>query len=104
MKLHSSIPNLSIPHKMILRVSEDANLPRKRGSEVLISDIAQGEEIEGFPLVLSRSRSQTAHDVKQLPSELDYVAAGDVLRFDPSGHVTVLYRKNSRFNSMLVTE
>lgn len=40
-----------------------------------------------------------------LPEDLSYLGAGDVIRVLPaSGAVNVLYRRGSRFNSLLVTE
>jgi His-Xaa-Ser system radical SAM maturase HxsC len=43
--------------------------------------------------------------IVELPSSLSYLTNGDIVRVDPrNGHIRVLYRKNSRFNSLLVTQ
>jgi len=49
--------------------------------------------------------SQNANDVWPLPDSLQYLADGDVVRINPRlGEVWVMYRRQSRFNSMLLTE
>lgn len=43
--------------------------------------------------------------VWKIPSSLDHLADGDIVRISPrSGEIWVMYRKHSRFNSLLLTE
>lgn len=56
----------------------------------------------GTALWLSRSAQPGA---VQLPRELDYLAAGDLVRVSPAaGELRVLYRRTSGHNSILLTE
>jgi len=103
MKLQSSIPDIKVPRKMVLRVAESSKRSyENRNNEVLITDEFDEKDAAGFALSLSRKGLNS--QIAQLPADLNYVAEGDVLRFEPSGRVTVLYRKSSPFNAMLVTE
>lgn len=48
---------------------------------------------------------QDANDVWPLPDAVDYLADGDVVRINPRlGELWVMYRRQSPFNSMLLTE
>src|SRR3989442_2072686 len=105
MKLHSRISDLSFPAPTILRVTEDTARPKElRDQEALIISQPLDQLPDSFPLVLARQGVRSIHPVRQLPHELDYLREGDILRFSPSGEVTVLYRKSSPHNSMLITE
>lgn len=45
------------------------------------------------------------HQVHPLPSELSHLSEGDIIRINPRrGELWVMYRRQSRFNSMLLTE
>jgi His-Xaa-Ser system radical SAM maturase HxsC len=103
MKLQSVIRNLKVPQKMILRVAESCGRAiEDRNNEVLIAEELDINDAAGFPLFLLRKSLND--EIAQLPPDLDYVAEGDILRFEPSGQIKVLYRKKSPFNAMLVTE
>lgn len=39
-----------------------------------------------------------------MPIEMNYLAEGDVIRIEPSGHINTLFRKNSSHNTILLTE
>ena len=39
-----------------------------------------------------------------LPKEMNYLAEGDVIRIEPSGHINSLFRKSSTHNTILLTE
>lgn len=102
MRLHSTVPNLRPSRRTILRVTESFDSPQElRHHFALVCDAVDKRDTAGFPVVLTRNADSEG---RKLPAELDYVKDGDILRFDPSGQVTVLYRKNSAFNAMLVTE
>ena len=105
MNLHSSIPGLHLPQKSILRVSETCDRPVDvRLQEVLLVDEGDAHHGHGFGLVLNKSDRVGMRRTMHLPPDFGYVASGDILRFSPHGDVSVLYRKNSPHNSMLVTE
>jgi His-Xaa-Ser system radical SAM maturase HxsC len=63
----------------------------------------------GYGGVIAPDSHQLPHNSLNVPlvhslPQLDYVSDGDVLAIFPSGHVNVLYRRQSRHNSILTTE
>lgn len=66
-------------------------------------------DIEGYAGVVVLPGGQVALSAEQTPifyvtEDLEYLAAGDVVRLLPSGRVSVLYRRASRHNTILATE
>jgi len=105
MKLYSTIPDFKLPQRMILRVTESSDHPLESRKEMALLSDGDGQlDTTGFPIVLTRRLETTKSGIGRLPADLNYITDGDVLRFDQSGQVTVLYRKSSSFNAMLVTE
>lgn len=92
----------------LARVCTNPGLPEAaRGGEVLLVAHAAGPLPAGFRGYLVRTEVDAADrsDVYLLGSEFAYVDDGDVVRVDPGrGAMTVLYRRSSAFNSLLVTE
>ena len=92
--------------RLILRLTTDPHISAEERSKsaFLLSDATeQGEQIEGFPLVISVGKSVPG--AVSLPTEYDYLASGDIIRLVPStGDLRVLYRKNSRHNVLFITE
>src|SRR5438270_10554852 len=93
----------------VARLTEDPALPAaERGFSVLLAPGGQDEALPaGFRAYLLRApRDAGAHcDVFLLGAEHHYLGTGDVVRIDPRrGAVTALFRAQSRFNSLLVTE
>lgn len=91
----------------LARVCTNSDLPAAaRSGELLLHDGA-GPLVEGFRGHLVRAACDPGDhaDVYLLGPEFDYVGAGDVVRVDPArGGLSVLYRRASAYNSMLVTE
>jgi His-Xaa-Ser system radical SAM maturase HxsC len=91
----------------LARVCKNADLPMAaRGRELLLHD-GPGPLVDGFRGHLVRAPCDSGEhaDVYLLGQEFDYVGPGDVVRVDPGrGALTVLYRRASAYNSMLVTE
>lgn len=90
------------------RICERSDLPDPaRSTEILLLTHATRSVPEGFRAVLVRSGdpSGTQHDMYRLGSAFDYLAHGDIVRIEPERRsLTALYRRTSRFNSLLVTE
>lgn len=89
------------------RLCTNPALPRAaRRSEILLLEHA-GELPAGFRGYLLRADADASGlgDVFSIGSEFPFLGQGDIVRVDPQrGALTVLYRRTSAFNSMLVTE
>lgn len=94
-----------------------ANRPSvARQQEVLALKGTIASDVRGFLSVLTCPSWGLGHlqvvdgidhksKVIDLPETLDYLEDGDILRFDPTtGHISVLYRKVSGSNTILLTE
>jgi len=102
MKLHSKITSLSLREPKVLRITENPTRPSHyRASEALVVETVSGPVDKDFALTLSKTDNLF---VPQLPPEISYLQSGDIIRVSTNGEVSVLYRKNSRFNAMLMTE
>jgi His-Xaa-Ser system radical SAM maturase HxsC len=97
--------------RFIALVCTSRDLPHAlRSSRAYVMD--GGSVPEGFALyvVLDRDRAQLtelprASEAVVIPDDYNYLADGDIIRITPSRHaVRVLYRRNSRYNAILVTE
>jgi len=93
----------------VARCTSNAQLPASvRATEALLVDSATTFP-EGFRAYLIRGGGQAESALPPnafaLPAALAYLADGDVVRISPSrGALSVLFRKNSPSNSLLVTE
>jgi hypothetical protein len=102
MKLHSRIHGLTLPEPKILRIADSPERPDEvKALEALVVHRPSETINDGFGLVLSRSGEGR---FPQLPPEINYVQTGDIIRVSTNGEISVIYRKTSRFNAMLVTE
>jgi His-Xaa-Ser system radical SAM maturase HxsC len=93
--------------RSVWKIVDGSTVNSLRGSRAfLIGD--DGEAAKGFDLYLTRSSSPATVDgapVVQLPSELDYLSGDDVVSVSDDGErVRVLWRHQSRQNSILLTE
>lgn len=95
--------------RRILRVTRNENRPKAlRHNELLITDcesLPSGFAAYGtFRASLTDAHS-TQYPIIYLPEELSYLEPGDILAIDAtSGGLFVLYRRNSKHNSLLMTE
>src|SRR5882724_1263401 len=93
----------------VARCTSNAHLPASvRATEALLVD-SGATFPEGFRAYLIRGDGQAESAMPPnafaLPAALAYLADGDVVRISPSrGALSVLFRKNSPSNSLLVTE
>lgn len=74
--------------------------------EILLADTVE-QLRDGFRAYLVRTPLEVSEreDVYHLGQAFSYLNEGDIVRIDPDrGDMAVLYRRNSPFNSMLVTE
>jgi His-Xaa-Ser system radical SAM maturase HxsC len=110
--LHAKTPSTWDSDPFVVRITKIAARPEPyRAWEALIlSDGNTG--LPGFKAYFhdedtSKSAAVLGGGLKpivQVPSSLSYLTEGDIVRVAPrSGDMRVLYRKNSRFNSLLVT-
>lgn len=79
--------------------------PQRQRSAYLLAD--DETPPEGFPLYLSSAPTDSvaAGSIIQLPTQLSYVAAGDILSISPDGHqIKTMWRCNGSHNSVLLTE
>ena len=55
--------------------------------------------------LVTQAGERSAHDAYVLSPAMQHLAAGDVVRVDPGrSHISAIYRRRSRTNSLLVTE
>lgn len=96
-----------------MRVSTQAEcVPEATGREAFLAARADVSLPIGFRVYLLPERiarnvgtPHPHHRVCILPHSMDYLAYGDIVRVSPAaGHISVLYRRNSASNSMLLTE
>jgi His-Xaa-Ser system radical SAM maturase HxsC len=111
LKLHGrhlrALSTVTSRDPFLARVCKNPDLPvAARGRELLLHD-GSGPLVAGFRGHLVRAPCDPGDvaDVYLLGQEFDYVGPGDVVRVDPGrGAMTVLYRRASAYNSLLVTE
>lgn len=97
--------------KYISRLTENPDLPLPiRSQEVLLikrpitNELPQGFR-SYFILNNSELKNVSVENCFKLDSELNYLTEGDIVRFDPERNsLRTIYRRNSNFNSLLVTE
>lgn len=103
--LSASLPYRADQARFVARLTTNRNLPNVlRSSEALLLEHDEDVDNSGFQAVFVKNgKSESSHI--GLPAEFDYLAAEDVVRFDPrSGDLRVLFRKSAPNNSLLVTE
>jgi hypothetical protein len=111
-KLHGQAEATWDADAIVVRLTTNAKLPEPlRSSEaLLINEPSAQEPPPGFRAYLSTANgspsSSTPSDrILSLPHDLDYLKDGDIIRLTPrKGRVRVMYRRDSRFNYMLLTE
>lgn len=100
-------PLAAVPSRSVWRIIEGEDSPAGRSSAICMVN-EDGNAPEGFELYLARSDAAIgpgAASVIQLPPELDYLGAGDVVSVSGDGQrVRVLWRHDSHQNSILLTE
>ncbi len=92
--------------RSVWKIADAATLTSQRGSRAfMVGD--DGEAPAGFDLYLARSDGPGANGaaVVRLPPELDYLSGDDVVSVSDDGErIRVLWRHQSRQNSILLTE
>ena len=114
--LHAKV-GTSIDHQpLLLRVSKNWKLPRAlRNREAILSESSQeceAADSDGFGAVVIKQPGSTPcmrmvgnRLIVHLPEKLFHIEEGDILKISPRhGEIFVLYRKQSHFNSLFVTE
>ncbi len=101
-------PPFEVPlPRSVWKLVDAATLNSQRSSRAFIVDDA-GETPDGFDLYLTRSTAGASlgdAQVVQLPPELDYLGGDDVVSVSDDGErLRVLWRHQSRQNSILLTE
>ena len=113
LRLHARAQTRWHADPVVLRVSTDPlRATPFRGREAYLVGPDCRDIPNGFAAYLAIESAAPAPSVDQseapvciLPQSMAYLANGDVVRISPTtGHVSVLYRRESRFNSMLLTE
>jgi His-Xaa-Ser system radical SAM maturase HxsC len=95
------------PPYLVTLTKDSALPPPLRATRALVLD--DGKACVGFRAVLLRNSAKIAEpsdaDVVRLPPEFDYLDEGDVIRVNPAdASIHSLYRRNSRHNTILLTE
>jgi His-Xaa-Ser system radical SAM maturase HxsC len=108
-QLHARTAETWDADPVVLRVtarSHDLEVPPQKQVFLLGED--DPPSLAAFGAVFGLNREALPSDHPRaviLPDGLQYLSDGDVVRFIPrTGQLTVLYRKSSPFNSMLLTE
>jgi His-Xaa-Ser system radical SAM maturase HxsC len=92
----------------LVTVTKRPDLPRSVRAKYAL--IANGQDItDGFRTVFIKAAERPndwgSSDVLRLSADFDYVGEGDVIRVSPDkDRVDVLFRRNSRHNTILLTE
>jgi His-Xaa-Ser system radical SAM maturase HxsC len=115
-RLHGRISASADGSPFVARLTRNRELPRAaRGREALLLDSGEpfASAPPGFAAAIAVGRDAAAEGEQRMPdtpmavgipSELSYLGPGDVVRIDPTRQIHVLYRRQSPFNSLLVTE
>jgi His-Xaa-Ser system radical SAM maturase HxsC len=101
--------------KFVARITENSATPQVlRANQILLLRNSQTATTlpEGFQAYFLQGTAdqdtfaeQSTPNVFLLPQTQEYLADGDVVRFDPQRHaLATLFRRSSPFNSLLVTE
>jgi His-Xaa-Ser system radical SAM maturase HxsC len=109
LKLHGRIASTRFAEPAVLRLSDGASSMQMRAAEMLWLPSAVPEATpDGFAAVGAVGGPPVVPDSAigvGMPADLAYLLPGDIVRIHPSaGTVNVLYRRQSRFNALLVTE
>lgn len=113
LNLHGRIRRTWDSDPLIVRISTQIDRPEsERSREALIVSSPAAPAVDGFRIYFNRADSLlsttgwgTIPDVVPLPTGLEYLTDGDILRISPrSGEIWVMYRRESRFNSIFLTE
>lgn len=97
----------------ILRLTGNPQLPKPlRANQILLVDEAKGPVPDGFHSYFTfKEQTPIFEDASEplncflLAEELSYLREGDVVKFSPERPaIRTIYRKNSKHNSLLVTE
>jgi len=114
LRLHDRIQTRWDAEPSVARITTNSKRPEAtKEHEALLTQGLVSDLPQGFRAYLSvgKEQEQTLEPAVQfpplirLPSSLGYLSDGDIVRVDPRlGEITVLYRRNSPCNAMLVTE
>lgn len=101
----------NIGYYRVVRLSEDSNLPETlRSQQAFLTHTANIPNGFGLYVLLERDESLSARlpgeaNVATIPDSYEYLRDGDVIRLSTNkGRIRVLYRRNSKHNSFLLTE
>lgn len=114
LKLYSKINPLSpivLTSRLVAKITDNQNIPPAlRSSLIFLSKEKQPSVLpDGFISYLTHSskvlNDSSLQNVFHLPDDLHYLASDDIVSINPAIQtIRALYRKNSRHNSLLVTE
>src|SRR5258708_21316036 len=114
LKLHARLAQSWDAEPFTARISTSYGLPEpSRDRQALLVDTDHELLPPGFrayfkrpeSLVLNTPAGQPHSAVITLPPALGYLADGDIVRVSPrNAELWVMYRRESRFNSLLLTE
>lgn len=112
LKLYSRIKNLSeigLSERWIAKITDNPHTPMPLRKELIFIQKSEEALPKGFGsyLVLKEDRVQDKDlpNVFLIPETMNYISNDDVVVLSPDKvSIKVLYRKNSPFNSILVTE
>ena len=103
MVLHSRISGRpAVDEPGILRVRESRDGLLDSSNDLLLVD--QVDAALDPSGVITLTRNPLSGRIPSIPEELGYLTSGDIVRLDPQGNISVLYRKNSPHNSNFITE
>ena len=108
LQLHGQSPDTWRGEPFVARVTTNPDRPAVvRDKEVLLAGAEAAGRTNGFRACLCSAphSDSPAPSTLRLPAELEYLDDGDVVRVSPmAGDISVLYRKSSRSNTILLTE
>jgi His-Xaa-Ser system radical SAM maturase HxsC len=108
LKLHGNAisHNANLSKRGLFIVTKRSGLPSiiKAKYACLLDNYLNYEEGYGAYISFDEVQNSGIANHFHLPKEMNYLAEGDVIRIEPSGHINSLFRKSSTHNTILLTE
>ena len=97
--------NISLKAPTLVTLTDNPCLPDRLKDEHALLTCQGMPKAEGFRAYLTRDDAGFGQPNEfRLDNQFDYLAPGDIVRLDPRGKIACLFRKNTNYNTILLTE